>query len=374
MDLICQIIARNRRLNNNTMKLFLDPGSTRLNIYDCSSKSTYPFRITPCDLHYADIATEIEANELQSIAAIVPTLRHLSLAFCGNINDTVLDYYAEKLTSLTSLHLGGPFLVTKACYDRFFRIVGPRLTTLTLTDTARVNADVISSLVDNCQNLTELRLGDLNRFNNECVRLLSGLDKLEILQISGPGQEVTDKAVIDVLNSVGSGLKELDLSRCIELTDKVLDAIRNCCVRLQVLSLEDCELFTDLGLSSLFTDWKNYGLSHVNFSRVINFSDGALASLLRHSGSTLETLNLNSCGKLTQQGLQALFVKEGDCMKRLEDIDLGFVRDVDDTAVEELAKRCANLKVVKVWGVPKITQMVDVPRSVTVVGREADLS
>lgn len=252
--------------------------------------------------------------------------------------------------------------------------MGPRLTTLILTDTARVNADVIFSLVDNCQNLTELRLGDLNRLNNECVRLLSGLDKLEILQISNPGQKVTDKAVIDVLNSVGSGLKELDLSRCIELTDEVLDAIRNCCVRLQVLSLEDCELFTDTGFCSLFTDWTNYGLSRVNFSRVINFSDGALASLLRHSGGTLEILNLNSCGKLTQQGLQALLVKEGDCMKRLEDIDLGFVRDVDDTVVEELARKCANLRVVKVWGVPKITQMVDVPRSVTVVGREADLS
>lgn len=318
---------------------------------------------------------EIESSELQSIAAIVPTLRHLSLAFCGNINDTVLDYYAEKLTSLTSFHLGGPFLVTKACYDRFFRIVGPRLTTLILTDTARVNTDVISSLVDNCQNLTELRLGDLNRFDDECVRLLSGLGKLEVLQISNPGQEVTDNAVIGVLNSVGSGLKELDLSRCTELTDKVLDAVRNCCVRLQTLSLEDCELLTDLGLCSLFTDWtKNQGLSRVNLSRVINFSDGALASLLRHSGGTLEMLNLNSCGKMTQQGLQALLAKEGDCMKRLEDIDLGFVREVDDMLVEGLARRCANLRVVKVWGVPRMTQMADVPRSVTVVGREADLS
>lgn len=286
----------------------------------------------------------------------------------------MLDYYAEKLTSLTSLHLGGPFLVTKACYDRFFRIVGPRLKTLILTDTARVNADVISSLVDNCQNLTELRLGDLNRFDDECVRLLSGLGKLEILQISNPGQDVTDKAVIDVLNSVGSGLKELDLSRCIGLTDEVLDAIHDSCVRLQTLSLEDCELFTDQGLCSLFVDWtKNHGLSRMNLSRVINFSDDALASLLRHSGGTLEVLNLNSCGKLTQAGLQALCVKGGDCMKRLEDIDLGFVRDVDDMVVEGLAKRCANLRVVKVWGVPKMTQMVDVPRTVAVVGREADL-
>lgn len=200
------------------------------------------------------------------------------------------------------------------------------------------------------------------------------MGKLEILQISNPGQDVTSEAIIDVLDSVGSGLKELDLSRCIGLTDKVLNAIHDCCPRLQILSIEDCELFTGAGLCSLFVDWtKNPGLSRVNFSRVINFSDDALASLLHHSGGTLEILNLNSCGKLTQEGLQAFLVKEGECMKRLEDIDLGFIREVDDMVIEGLAKRCANLRLVKVWGVPKMTQMVDVPRSVAVVGREADL-
>lgn len=285
-----------------------------------------------------------------------------------------MDYYAAKLTSLTSLHLGGPFLVTKACYDRFFKLVGPRLTNLILTDTARVTADVISSLVDNCPNLTELRLADLNRFDDECARLLTGLNKLEVLEITNPGKEVTDEAIIDVLNSVGSGLKELDLTRCVNLSDAVLDAIHACCVRLQVLSLEDCDLLTDEGIANLFTDWtKNYGLSRINFSRVINFSDDALSALLTHSGSNLENLNLNSCGKLTEEGLQTLLVKGVEKMGKLEEIDLGFVRSVDDGVVEGLARRCADLRVVKVWGVPRMTQMVDVPRECAVVGREADL-
>lgn len=200
------------------------------------------------------------------------------------------------------------------------------------------------------------------------------MSKLEILQISGPGQEVTDNSIVNVLNSVGSGLKELDLSGCYGLTDGVLDAIHACCGRLQILSLEDCELFTELGLCSLFSGWaKNYGLSRVNFTRVINFADDALDSLIRHSGGTLEVLNLNSCGKLTQGGLHAFLVAQGDDLRRLEEIDLGFVRNVDDTIVEGLAKKCSNLRVVKVWGVPKMTQTVEVPRRVTVVGREADL-
>lgn len=37
VDKISQIISRNRALNDHTLKLFLDPGITRLNLYDCSS-------------------------------------------------------------------------------------------------------------------------------------------------------------------------------------------------------------------------------------------------------------------------------------------------------------------------------------------------
>lgn len=40
VDKICQVISRNRSLNDHTLKLFLDPGITRLNLYDCSSKYT----------------------------------------------------------------------------------------------------------------------------------------------------------------------------------------------------------------------------------------------------------------------------------------------------------------------------------------------
>ena len=38
VDKICQVISRNRALNDHTLKLFLDPGITRLNLYDCSSR------------------------------------------------------------------------------------------------------------------------------------------------------------------------------------------------------------------------------------------------------------------------------------------------------------------------------------------------
>lgn len=344
MDLICQIIARNRRLNNNTIKLFLDPGSTKLNIYDCS---------------------KIEANELQSIASIVPTLRHLSLSFCGNINDTVLTYYAHQLHSLNSLHLGGPFLITAECYQNFFQLAGHRLTSLKLTDTARITTSVIESIVDNCPNLAELRLSDLNRFGDGSARLLTGLTKLEVLEISNPGGEVSDAAIADILNSVGSGLKELNLTRCQELTDEVLASIHACCTRLQILTLEDSELFSNQGVAALFTNWNvNSGLSHLNVSRIIELSDEALHAILGHSGTNLEVLNLNSCGKLTDIGLGAL----GRGLGRLEEIDLGFIGAVNDKVLEDLSNSCKELKIIKVWGVLRCTGCASLRPGLRVVG------
>jgi DNA repair protein RAD7 len=38
MDRICQIISRNRSLNNNTLRLFMEPQGEKLTLYDCASK------------------------------------------------------------------------------------------------------------------------------------------------------------------------------------------------------------------------------------------------------------------------------------------------------------------------------------------------
>lgn len=281
------------------------------------------------------------------------------------MTDTVLTYYAHQLHSLNSLHLGGPFLVTAECYHNFFKLVGSRLTSLKLTDTARINASVIESIVDNCPNLAELRLSDLNKFDDECTRLLTGLSKLEVLEISGPGCEVSDKAIIDLLSSVGRGLKELDLTRCQELTDDILPLIREQCTDLQILTLEDCEQLSNEGVAALFTDWSmNSGLSHLNLSRIVDFSDEALHAVLEHSGTNLEVLNLNSCGKLTDVGLGAL----GRGLGRLEEIDLGFIGAVNDSVLEDLGRSCKALKVIKVWGVLRCTGCASLPTGLQVVG------
>jgi len=290
---------------------------------------------------------EISTNELRKIAAILPTLRYLMLRFCGSMTDEVLSYYSTQLIELKGIELGGPFLVTKSCYMQFFEARGPQLEELTITDTFRVDADVISSLVDNCPNLKELRLRQIVKLDNEAVRLLTGLTNLKVLEISDPGEDVQDGAVIDVLNSVGSGLRELDLSGCMLLTDQTLLAIRQCCPRLNTFSLTEAEDVTDEGVAQLFRNWDiNPGLQYVNLSRLRKLTYFGIEAILEHSGRALEVLNINSCP--LQPNAWSFWWQEGTKLERLRSLDVGFVRSVNDAVVEKLCGICPNLGELKV--------------------------
>ena len=268
------------------------------------------------------------------------------LRFCGSMTDEVLSYYASQLTELKGVELWGAFLVTKSCYKEFFEVRGPQLEEVTITDTFRVDADVISSIVDNCPNLKELRLRQIVKFDNEAVRLLTGLNSLKVLEISDPGGDVQDGAIIDLLNSIGSGLRELNLSGCMLLTDETLLAIRKCCPRLLSFSLTEAADVTDEGVSQLFSNWSiNHGLQYINLSRMRKLTFLGVQALLEHSRATIEVLNLNAC-PLTSDSWDFWW---GGGMKKLQCLDIGFIRSVDDTVVEKLCQEiCPNLRELKV--------------------------
>ncbi|KAI5849946.1 hypothetical protein BZA05DRAFT_338899, partial [Tricharina praecox] len=350
MDRICQIISRNRSLTNHTMRLFLenDKESEKLTLYDCA---------------------KIDSDNLRTIGAFLPHLRELSLHHCGKMTDEVLPYYAEKLKCLESLHIRGAFLVSAGVYAKFFETVGPRLKSLSLTSTARTNSDVFEAIAVNCPNLKSLCLSHLARLDDDGVLALENCPKLKSLDISFAGGGITDASVISLLDVIGSGLEELNLSGNMLLTQETLDAIHACCAHLRVLNLNDCELLTDLNITNLFTNWdKNRGLREFHIARPESFGDAALLALATHSGQTLEMLDLTSCGDITKHGLlQAL-----PDFKKLRTIDVGFIRSVDDEVVEAMQER--GITHITIWGCTKVTLACKIDFGVTIVGREADLT
>ncbi|KAJ6263429.1 DNA repair protein rhp7 [Drechslerella dactyloides] len=350
MDKICQIISKNRSLNDHTMKLFLEPGNRTINLYDCY---------------------KIESDNLRLIAAVIPTLRRVQLKFCGRMRDDCLDYYGAQLKELEALELYGAFNVTEECYVRFFQTIGKRLKEFGVSDTSRFQLAAMEALVDNCPDLEVLRLRTLTNIDDQCIRLLTGLPNLRVLEISEPARDLTDQPIIDILNTCGSALKELNLDGCTQLTDAVLEAIHESCGRLETLSLQEVDLLTNKGLSLLFIDWSiNCGLHELNVTRCINLESSGLIRIVDHSGHSLERLSINSCKLLGKETWD--FISQFE-LKELEELDLSMVRTVTDEVVEKFLKISPQLRVVRAWGCHKLTEAVQLREGVHLVGREADI-
>ncbi|TGZ77880.1 RNI-like protein [Ascodesmis nigricans] len=345
MQRICEILARNRSLDSATLKLFTVPQSEKLTLHDCA---------------------RIETNELKSIAAFMPQLRHLGLYHAGSATDDVLSYYAEKLPHLESFHLHGAFLVTPTAYSTFFTQIGHQLTSLTLSNT-RNTPTLIHTITTTCPNLTALNLSHLTRLDNTCISHLSSLQFLTSLDISHSASEITDAAITPLLESIGSGLTHLDLSGLPSLTGLTTSAIHACCAHLRSLNLSDLPLLSASDITSLFTNWtKNRGLVKLQMKHLSLVDDDALKAVVAHSGRSLEVLNVNSCAELTKEGVMEGLAR----CERLGKLDVGFVRAVDDEVVEMALGR--GVSWVSVWGCAKVTACCGIGRGVTVVGREVE--
>lgn len=350
VDKISQIICKNRRLNDDTIRLFFEPAEHVLRFYDCSYTSS---------------------NRLREIAAFVPTIRRLHLNWCGLMNDECLDYYGTQLKQLTSIGLYGAFNVTEECYVRFFQNVGSRLTEFAVNGTSRFKVAAMEALVDNCPELEVLRLNTLTYIDDECIRLLTGLPNLKILEITDPGQTITDGPIVDCLNTFGPGLSELTLNGCRDLTDETLHAIHSSCGRLDILNLAELDLITNDGIGKLFTEWsKNYGLKELSLGRCINLQSSGFARVIDHSGRTLEKLSVNSCKDIKQDAWA--FLQEFK-LPQLEALDISFLRSVDDAVIEGILQVAPQLKVLKVWGCNKVTEACTLKEGTLLVGREADI-
>lgn len=352
MDKICMIISRNRSLKSNTFPLFLnDPELESLNLYDCA---------------------KLENADFIKLPDMLPNLRHLNLVYCAMLMDPVILDIASRLTRITSLHLVGAFNLRKTAFIDMFKALGSKLEHFTIGSTMRFDVDCINAMVDNCPNLVSLKLDGITKFNDECLRLLTSLTDLKSLELIGE-YTLSDKAIADVLNSFGSNLHTLTLHHINGITEETTEAISACCGNLKHLSLEKCTSISSEGILDLFTHWRrNPGLITLDISRIDTLTDGAFNSIIAHSGHRLEVLKINGCRLLTLEGLNALINDEYN-VKKLTQLNVGFVRTVTDEWLEEVSKRNEGLQEVWAWGCTKLTECLKVPRQVRVLGRESDI-
>lgn len=203
---------------------------------------------------------------------------------------------------------------------------------------------------------------------DEWLPSLSTLKNLRSFDISSPGQySVHDDAVIALLQEIGPNLETLNISKHTALTDRVLlEGVAKFCPRIQHLTMHnmpdyafkrqedeqpdsDPKGITNDGMAKFFKAWKaegHKGLVTADLHGNYMAGSEALLALIKHSGSTLEYLNISGWGQVSHDVLGSL----GRKCQNLRSLDLGWCRELTDVGMKDILDGCDSLKAVKVWG------------------------
>lgn len=282
------------------------------------------------------------------MANLCPNLERLHLQLCGQLMAASLKHWSTALKHLKRLELYAPFLVRKDGWEAFIVAAGTRLEGFLITQSPRIDLETINILVDNCPNLTELRLAEIGLLDGDCLTAISKLGKLKLLDLSAPPHSLKDDDVISLLQSVGSNLETLNLSSNPELTDLTLDAIATNCPNLRELHMRHQVEFTNEGVAKFFQDLKqngHSGLTVIDLEKGHDLRDEALDALLSHSGNTVEQLSVLGWRDTTSTALERL----AEC-SALRELDLGWCRKLTDFTLKDILDRSQSVESIRVWG------------------------
>lgn len=306
------------------------------------------------------------------MAKNLPELTHLSLNFAGAMTDESLYAIVENMKQLRSISLDGAYLVAKEAWVKLFERFGGQFKKVTVGSSVRVDETVIASISQHCPKLRYLCLKELPSVGNVALQHLCTLTELEHLEIyfpQEPCETILDAPVVDILNATGSTLRTLTIQGAIELGADTTVAIKASCHNLLTLDLSECESIPAAAVVDLFNGWQtNNTLTKLSLSRIMELDDEGLRAAIDHSWETLEELNIS--GTRVKRDIMEYIIER--TLPRLQVLDIGFVRSVDDMILEGIASKSPDLVEVRMWGCPTVTPYTKINPNIRVIGREAD--
>lgn len=362
LDRLSQILSKQRVLTPRVLELFLRPDIDRIDIYDCG---------------------KLEQEDFQKIFAYMPNVEFVNLRFAGQMKDGPMRYMVDKCKNIRHLQLGATNLVSNEAWLEMFQKLGPQLESLKLSElNDALGDDIVKELVKNCRGLTRLKLRSCSHMGEASVDAFCSLTNLEHLTLAVAQQETSAATLVKLVSSIGHNLRTLCLEDYIDLDDSVLEAIKNHCTKLTKLRLRGSTACSDAAFASLFDNNSgNPPLRYADLSdnrdidsmnpdgpqdNAIGLGSAALTSLMQHSGSRLEQVNLKACRHISHAALMDVFdgVKQYPVLK---DIDLSFVTQVDDVVMNGIFKSCPALAKLAVFACFNARQ-ARIPSGIAVVG------
>jgi DNA repair protein RAD7 len=373
VDKLAAILAKRRLMSPVTLDLFLKPGVDTITVYD---------------------GAKLGPDDYIRIFQIVPTVKYLRLRNAVQFKNKVMDHLLGTKVDLESLSLHGANLIDDDMWNRYFNEKGSHLKAFKIAYTdGHFGDEQIELMTKNCLALERLKISHNQKVTDKGIKHISQFKNLKHLSLEfyeTATKSTTSESYVEVLNSVGPGLRTFSLETAHTVNDTILDAIHENCQSLSKLRITDNEVLTDQGFANLFTNWLNPPLSFIDFHKCrhidaseprenpdnIGLCSSGFEALMKHSGSALRLLKLQSCRHISYQAFENIF--GGDLRyPELQEMDLSFCQAINDFMVGCIFRSCPNLLRLKVFGnfgvrdirIPKGRILIGVP---TALGMQID--
>lgn len=374
VDRLSQILSKQRVLTSRTLNLFLRPDMDQIALYDCA---------------------DLEEEDFEKIFAMMPQLQSIKLECAGQMKDPGLLYLAEKNDNLRHLNLGAPNLISNEAWIKFFRCRGAQLETLQLSYlNASLDDNTMAILVENAPNLQRIKVRRCTQITPASLIKLSQLKHLEHISLA-VAQDASEHILVEFIQCLGPKLKTLRLENFTGAGDSVLAAIHAHCTRLTKLRVTGSSIMTDSAFRLLFSDWSNPALSVIDLStnrdmdntnpdgseeEPIGLCSTGFQSMMMHSGSSIEKLDVHSCRHISVRAFLRVFDGEKQ-YPLLKEIDMSFCAYVNDIVLACVFRSCPKLKKVVVFGcfnvrharVPVGVALIGVPNPIARLVQEGDV-
>lgn len=360
IDKIARMLSKKRLVDPNTVNLFLQPTAQDVSIYDGAKLST---------------------DDLMRIFQMVPSVKNLKIRNAIHFKDEVMEYLLSRdKVELEGLYLHGANLLSAEMWKRYLTTKGKSLQRFQVYYTDRhFDDECMIALRTAAPELKRLKVYNNQQVSGDGIRELVHLKKLQYLSIH-LHEHVHSDVYVEVLHSIGAGLRTLSLRWMPKLDNTVLDAIHSNCHSLSKLRITDSEVMTDAGFARLFTNWRNPGLTFIDLQKCrhvdsqkprenpddIGLCSEGFKALMAHSGKSLQKLNLHACRHISKQAFDEVFSLE-KTYPELKSLEISFCEDVNDYVVGSVFRSCPNLRELNVFGCMRVKN-ARVPRGKILVG------
>ncbi|XP_059286949.1 EIN3-binding F-box protein 1-like [Lycium ferocissimum] len=283
--------------------------------------------------HYGKAITDLNLSLLRNVsqkgfwvmgnAQGLQSLASLTITLCRGATDVSLGAVGKGCTNLKHM------CVRKCCFVSDGGLVA----------FARSAGSLESLLLEECNRITQT--GILNAVSS-CRKLKS----LSLVKCVG----VKDLPAQASSLSPCESLRSLSIRSCPGFGSTSLAMVGNLCPQLHHLDLSGLTGITDAGLLPLLERSKA-GLIKVNLTDCLNLTDKVVFSLARLHGETLELLNLYGCRKVTDASLVTI----ADNCPLLNDLDVSKC-SITDSGVAALSYGVqVNLQILSLSGCSMVT-------------------